>query len=64
LPHGKYSLHGKGFGHCRASPVVVHKPRMHGNIAFAVRFDFVVRHIAFSFVFPFYFISSNTYIYF
>jgi hypothetical protein len=57
-------LHVKGSRHCRATPFAVRPSGTHGNTAFTMRFAFVVRHMAFSFVFPLYFISSNTYIYF
>jgi hypothetical protein len=62
--HNKDLVHVKGSGHCRASPFAVRPPGTHGKAAFVVCFAFVVRHMAFSFVFPFYLISSNTYIYF
>jgi hypothetical protein len=50
-------VHGKGVGHCRASPFAVHPAGMHDNTAFAVRFAFAVRHMTFPlFFFLFYFI--------
>jgi hypothetical protein len=50
-------VHGKGVGHCRASPFAVHPDGMHGNAAFFVCFAFAMPHMTFHlFFFLFYFI--------
>jgi hypothetical protein len=62
--HGKNWKYGKGVGCCRALPFVVGAPGSHGNAAFAVRSSLCHAPYGIFLCFSFYFISSDTYIYF
>jgi hypothetical protein len=62
-PHGNEMQHGKGSGHCRATPFAVRPTSMHGKVSFAVRI-LLCRAPPFILFFSFNFISSNIHIYF